>query len=504
MSPQLAVVLTYGIALLGALVGLALDAADRRRAALAAVAGTLVLGGVVGAWASIGVKGAEVWGVVRVGGPFSAVPGAILLLAAVAVYGGWEESAERAGGGSSAALVALGAVASGLAASSFDLVMLLVAIETAALAGYALVAEARTSRAAEAAMKYFVQGAVATGLFVFGLAVVVGALSEGTGYAAINAALSDPFSAKAAAAATLLLLSALAFKASIAPFHSWAPDAYESARPEVSAFLSAGPKLGALVALTLVLLVTTTGQLQDRVLVPIAALSILSVVVGSFGALRQRSYTRMLAYAGIAQAGYALVGAVALNPTAVAFFATTYAIGATGTFLAAAHYRRVDPAWDGSIAGLAGKGRTSPGVSVGLAVLLVSLAGIPPLLGFWGKLQVFGSAIVAAQGLLYQGSQPLLGWTLAVAAGVAIVGSVVSLGYYGAVMRSLFFDETARMRADEAAGTLSAEDAERSAREGTTSRAGIAVIVLAVLVIAAGLAPLVWGSAAVLAPFIVR
>ena len=393
MSAAWILTLQLGPALLGAVVALALDAFDRRSAAVAFTVLGLLVSGCFGMWAGFVTPGATAFGVVRVGGAFSTVPGLILLLAAVALLGGRREFAERPGGGSSAALVGCAAVASAAVAASLDLLMLMVALETAAAAGYALVADARTSRSDESAIKYFVQGAIATGMLFMGLAVLIGGFVPSGAYDLLAVALSKPTVSTAALAGVLLVLSALAFKSSLVPFHSWAPDAYETARPEVAAFLASGPKLGAVAAMALFAVVATTGPLSNRVVVVLSVVAGLSILVGSVGALRQTSYTRMLGYAGVAQAGYAAIGVVILSPTAAVFFASTYAIATTGTFLAANAFRKARPEWDGSIAGLSGIGRNNRLLAGSVTLLLISLAGVPPLLGFWGKFQVFAGAV---------------------------------------------------------------------------------------------------------------
>jgi NADH-quinone oxidoreductase subunit N len=386
---------------------------------------------------------------------------------------------------------------------SFDLLMLLVALETAAAAGYALVADAKTSRSDESALKYFVQGAIATGLLVMGLAVLVGGYAPSGAYGELATVFSQPPMPMAALAGALLVLSALAFKSSLVPFHSWAPDAYESSRPEVAAFLAAGPKLGAMGAIALFMVVVSSGVLADRLIVVMAAVSGLSIIVGSVGAFRQRSYTRMLGYAGIAQAGYALIGAVVLNPTSAVFFATTYAIATTGTFLAATAFRQARPDWDGSIRGLAGLGRGSARLAAfSVAILLVSLAGIPPLLGFWGKFQVFASAATMSGRMFLALDNPLLGWTYALLAAAGIIGSVVSLGYYGGVLQSLYLaEEPVKI---EGSGELGPDTLDDADVDDTPSVTAITVASTAIAVILLGLVPLFLGMSALMTPFTVR
>ena len=498
MSAALILSLQLGPALLGALVALALDAFDRRRAAVACAALGLALSGAFGLWAGMTAAGSTAFGVLRVGGAFSTVPGLIAILAAVTLWGGWSEFAHRPGGGSSAALVALAAVASAAVAQSFDLLMLLVALETAAAAGYALVAEARTRRADEAALKYFVQGAIATGLLVMGLAVLVGGFVPSAAYGELAAVFAKPSAPLAALAGALLILAALAFKSSLVPFHSWAPDAYESARPEVAAFLASGPKLGAMGAMALFMVLVASGPLGDQIIVVMAAIAGLSILVGSLGALRQHSYTRMLGYAGVAQAGYALIGAVVLNPALAVFFASTYAIATTGTFLAATAFRQARPDWDGSIQGLAGMGARARVLCASLAVLLISLAGVPPLLGFWGKFQVFAAAITTSGQMFLASGNALLGWTYALVAAVGILGSVVSLAYYGSVLQALYLQSP---QASASCPDGSGADAENTA---TGSSAGSAVVVAALAVVLLGLVPLFMGMSSLILPFTVR
>ena len=129
---------------------------------------------------------------------------------------------------------------------------------------------------------------------------------------------------------------------------------------------------------------------------------------------------------------------VVLYPATAVFFAATYAIATTGTFLAATAFRRALPAWDGSIEGLAGMGRRTRMLAASVTVLLMSLAGIPPLLGFWGKFQVFTGAITASGRMFLVTGNQLLGWVYALLAAAGIVGSVVSLAYYGSVLQALY------------------------------------------------------------------
>ena len=333
-----------------------------------------------------------------------------------------------------------------------------------------------------AALRYFIQGAVATGIFVLGIAVAMGSGMASSSIASVPPSLTDDLSS-VLLAGVMLLIAVYAFKSGAFPFHSWAPDAYETAPIESASFLASAPKAGAVTALVILLAIPATNtSLAGPTTTALALLAAASIVFGNLVALRQSSYRRMLAYSGIAQVGYAFVGlagALAIDwplfgRASAVFFVATYAAASAGAFLAAEATRRARPDWDGTISGLAGLGRQRPVLGVSLAVLMFSLAGIPPFLGFWGKLVVFTAAIDG--GLVW----------LAV---VGVLGSVVSFGFYGNVLRYVFFEEPPA-RARTAVG--------RPARAAEFWVAAIA------LVITAGGIALLWADlAAVLARFAV-
>jgi len=498
MSPSLIFVLQLGPALAGGVIALALDAFDRRAAAVVFAGLGLVLSGGFAFLVGANAQGATAFEVARIGGAFSTVPGLIAVLAAVSLWGGWRQFVGRPGGGSSAALIAFAAVASAAVAQTLDLLLLLVTLETAAAAGYALVADAKTKRSDEAAMKYFIQGAIATGVFFMGLAILVGGFVPSAAYGELAGVFQELTAPTAALAGALMIVVALAFKSSLVPFHTWAPDAYESARPEVSSFLAVGPKLGAIGAMALFMVLVASGPLAERVVVVVAVVAGLSILVGSLGALRQSSYTRMLGYAGVAQAGYAAIGMAVLDPAVATFFAATYAIATAGTFLAATAFRRVRPEWDGSIRDLAGMGKRAPGLSLSLTALLVSLAGIPPLLGFWGKFEVFARAITVSTQMFSAGGDTLLGWTYAILAAAGIVGSVVSLGYYGSVLQALYLADSPAAQDDGS----DSDDASDSAGEASVTVGAVAALAIAVVLL--GLVPIFLGASALIVPFTVR
>jgi len=488
--------------LAAAVLGLVADAFDARRTALTVSVVGLLAAGVVGLIAGVTVPVADVFDVFRGGGPFSAVPGVIAMCGAFAVTGGWSSLVDRPNGGTTAALITFGAASAGLMAASNDLITLLLAVETSAVIAYALVSDARTTRSDEAAIKYFIQGSVATGLFVLAMAILVGVFAPTGRYAELAGSMGERLLADPALVGAILMIAALAFKAGLATFHTWAPDAYETAPVPNAAFLASGPKLGALTALSLFVAVVDVGGHSARVLPIVLALSMVSVLVGSLGALAQPQLRRMLAYAGVAQMGYALLAVAMLDATSAVFFVSTYALATTGAFLSAGVFGRARPDWDGSIAGLAGMGRIAPWTSAALSILLISLAGIPPLLGFWGKFQVFATAVYGSISAFQGGGAPLMAWMLAVAVVVALVGSVISLAYYGSVLRALYLlpspsAEKAESSPDDAA------DSRESSGQGSATPAAV-VILIAAIVVVLGVAPAIWGYAFLLSPFVAR
>lgn len=499
MTPVMLFWLTFAPALLAVLIGLVADMLGGRTAKAGTIgAGVLlVCGGVVGLVGGYAFGPGQVYGPFSSGVAFSAVPGLVLALAGVCVIVLAGRTARRQG--QTAALVALTASGSALAVASTDLVALALSLEIAAVSAYALVAVAGTRRASEAAVKYFVQGAVATGLVLVGTGVLVGAVRGGGEYRALAQGLQAA-PVPSSLAALIAVAVGLAVKAGAAPFHSWAPDAYESAEPEAAAALAGAGKLGAVSALAVLAVglassVRTQGSVALGLsagigCVPaLSALAVASVLVGSLAALRQRSYTRMLGYAGVAQVGYALIAAASMSAGGAILLVATYAVATTGVFVAAGTFRALRPDWDGTIEGLSGVGRQSRLVGLSVTVLLMSLAGIPPLVGFWGKFQAFGSAVAMAVGMATGHATALEALYIALAS-VGVVGSVVSLGYYGAVVRALY-----------SASPRGAEDAEYPDQLAGPalvwpSEAGVGgavVTALALVVIAAGVVPLVVG-----------
>ena len=428
----------------------------------------------LGISAAAGIIGATqptsfVAAVATTGGATSAVSAVALILAALTVVGAWPRLLATPGSGRVVVLITGGVASAVLAVAAKDLVLVVIALEAMALAGYGLISSAGTPRSDTAATTYFVQGAVAAGLLLFATAGVV-VLSNST----MMPGLAQPFREPATAAVTslVLLFAALLFKAGGFPLHSWVPDVYETARPASAAYLASVPKTAALVVLGTLMM----GDGIASRLVPVAAVVAgASVVFGTVAGLKQLSYRRMLGYSAIAQTGFALTalvaGAAALP--AVTLMALVYAIATFGAFMTAEALQTAG--WDGTIRGLAGTGRARPALSAALTVCLLSLTGIPLTAGFWGKFLAFSTATTAG-----------FGWLAA----IGLLGSVVSFGYYGSVLKSVWLDADADADADHSSLAVPPDPLRVSSIPATVV---VAIAALAILVI--GVAPLFLGSA---------
>ena len=309
-------------------------------------------------------------------------------------------------------LILFGSAGMGVMLSANNLMTLYLGIETLSLSSYVLAAFNRDSRrSAEAGLKYFVLGALASGLLLFGCSLVYGYTGH-AGYeqiAASEQSIGLTFG-------LVLILMALCFKASAAPFHVWTPDVYEGAPTPVVTFFATAPKL-ATVALLANTMFTVFGVYEQSWIVIIGAISAISMLVGAIGGLSQNNIKRLLAYSSIANVGYALMGVAAgevNGASAVLTYMTIYVLSSLGLFGVVLAMRRKDGQVE-DISDLNGLSTTRPGLAVALSVLVFSVAGIPPMAGFFGKLLVFEAAI---QSELY--------WLV----GVGVIASVISLGYY--------------------------------------------------------------------------
>jgi NADH-quinone oxidoreductase subunit N len=318
-----------------------------------------------------------------------------------------------------------------------DLMTFFLGLETMSIPVYALAAmRANDARSSEAALKYFLVGAFATGFLLFGVALVLGAAGR-VDYVGIAAALGSGARVELASLGVLLVLVGFAFKVSAVPFHMWAPDAYEGAPTPVTGFMATGVKAAAFLALVRVVMVALVpAELSAPVWVPaLSGLATLTILIGNALALVQNNVKRMLAYSSVAHAGYALVGVVAAakgEPSAggaVLFYLTAYTFTTLGAFGVLVFLERADGGIESERFGaFAGVGYRHPALGLSMIVFMVALAGMPPTGGFFGKLNVFAAAIRADE----------LG--LAV---VGVVGSVVSIHYYLRVLVAFYMREHA-------------------------------------------------------------
>ena len=314
-----------------------------------------------------------------------------------------------------------------LMASSADLIMLYLAIETTSIPLYILAGfVVKDQKSVEAGIKYMLFGALTSAVLLFGLSFIYGFTGTTNLYtiaqnivAAQNVA-ATPLPHSLVIVSLLLVLVGFAFKISAAPFHFWTPDVYEGAPTPVAGFLSTASKAAGFAVLLRVLL-SAFGDYSPVWIYAIGGLAALSMFVGNLLALSQKNIKRLLAYSSIAQAGYILIG-VAANTSFGTSGAVYYLISYLLTNLAAFGIVTLIGRVTGSdqISSYAGLSRRSPGLALGLLVALLSLGGIPPFAGFFGKLLVFGAAVDARQ------------YWLAV---VGIINSVIGLYYYLVVLK---------------------------------------------------------------------
>jgi NADH-quinone oxidoreductase subunit N len=313
--------------------------------------------------------------------------------------------------------------------SANDLIALYVGLELQSLALYVVAAFRRDSaRSAEAGLKYFVLGALSSGMLLYGASLVYG-FTGSTSFAVIAAAVQPSGANIGLIFGLVFLMAGFAFKISAVPFHMWTPDVYEGAPTPVTAFFAAAPKFAAM-ALTVRVLITAFPAVTTEWRQIVVFLAIASMALGAFAAIGQTNIKRLMAYSSIGHMGYGLVGLAAGSPDGVAgvvFYLAIYLAMTLGTFACILAMRRNGRMVE-SIDALSGLSRTNPAMAFLLAMLLFSLAGIPPLAGFFAKFYVFLAAIHAG---LY---------ALAV---IGVLLSVVGAYYYLRIVKILYFDAPA-------------------------------------------------------------
>jgi proton-translocating NADH-quinone oxidoreductase, chain N len=313
--------------------------------------------------------------------------------------------------------------------SANDLIALYVGLELQSLALYVLAAFQRNSaRSSEAGLKYFVLGALSSGMLLYGASLVYG-FTGSTDFADIAAAVQPSGANIGLIFGLVFLMAGFAFKISAVPFHMWTPDVYEGAPTPVTAFFAAAPKLAAM-ALTVRVLITAFPAVTTQWQQIITFLAIASMALGSFAAIGQTNIKRLMAYSSIGHMGYALVGLAAGTTEGVQgviIYLAIYLAMTLGTFACILAMRRHGRMIE-DIDQLSGLSSTSPLMAFLLAMLLFSLAGIPPLAGFFAKFYVFLAAIHAG---LY---------ALAV---IGVLLSVVGAYYYLRIVKIMYFDAPA-------------------------------------------------------------
>ncbi|MCK6418148.1 MAG: NADH-quinone oxidoreductase subunit NuoN [Alphaproteobacteria bacterium] len=329
-------------------------------------------------------------------------------------------------------LVLLASVGMMFMVSAVNLLSLYMALELQSLSLYVLAAFNRQSpRAAEAGVKYFALGGLASGMMLFGISLIygfTGSLDFGTLTASMMVMQPVPF---AVIFGLVFLLAGLAFKLSAAPFHMWTPDVYEGAPTAVTALFAMVPKLAAL-ALLMRILFEPFAYLVPQWEQIIIFLAVMSMIVGAFGAIAQSNIKRLIAYSSIGHIGYALIGVAAASEggiNAVLLHMLIYMAMTAGTFAVIMAMRRGGRSVE-RIDDLAGLSRSQPILAYALGILMFSMAGVPPFAGFFGKLMIFQAAIGAE---LY---------ALAI---FGVVASVVAAYYYLRIVKVMFFDEAVLM-----------------------------------------------------------
>ena len=311
--------------------------------------------------------------------------------------------------------------------SAADLIALYLGLELMSLSLYVLASFQRDQvRASEAGLKYFVLGALSSGMLLYGASLIYG-FTGTVNFAGIAA--EARHGSIGLVFGLVFLFAGLCFKISAVPFHMWTPDVYEGAPTPVTAFFGTAPKVAA-IALILRVMVTPFGHLVAEWQLLIVLVSIASMLLGSLAAIGQTSIKRLMAYSSIGHMGYALIGLATgtqVGVRGVLIYMVVYVFMNLGTFACIIAMRRQGRAVE-KISDLSGLAKSDPGLALAMAAFMFSMAGIPPLSGFFGKLYIFLAAV--------QGGM----WTLAV---IGVLTSVVGAYYYLRIVRVMYFDAPA-------------------------------------------------------------
>lgn len=349
-------------------------------------------------------------------------------IAIIAAHSWFERDIEH--GAEYPVLILFSSVGMAVMVSATNLMTLYVGLELQSLAAYVLASYRRTDeRSAEAGLKYFVLGALASGILLYGISLLYGFTGTMTFQGIALAFAREGVHSIGLLFGLVFLLAGIAFKISAVPFHMWTPDVYEGAPTPVTAFFASAPKVAAVLLATRVCL-DALGPATDawRQIVIFAALA--SIFLGAVAAYGQTNIKRLLAYSSINNVGFALIGLAAGGPkgvSSVLFYMAVYVVMTLGAFLCVLKMRNADCEPLEGLDSLAGLSQSRPGFAAAFAIFMFSLAGIPPLFGFWPKLLVFNAAVDA--GLV----------ALAVA---GILGTVIGAYYYLRIVKIMYFDES--------------------------------------------------------------
>ncbi|MCA9174240.1 MAG: NADH-quinone oxidoreductase subunit N [Planctomycetales bacterium] len=330
-----------------------------------------------------------------------------------------------------------------LASRANDLVLLFLSLELVSIPSYILLFLGRSGRsAAEATAKYFFLSILASGMMLYGFSFLYG-MSGTTTIAGVNSIETAVAGANSLLLplAVVLVLAGLGFKIAAAPFHFYAPDVYQGASNPVAAILAVAPKVAGMAALIRLGAILPASELNWKLVVLI---SMLTMTVGNVGALWQVNFRRLLAYSSIAHAGYMLMGLAVLlvgaegpgvgGSPAIIFYLATYLLASIGAFSIATWLGGEDRHVSG-VNEMAGLGKSRPGAAIAMAVMMFSLAGLPPLAGFWGKLTLLTNAVHVSLNTLDSGERS---WFVALAV-VGALNAAIAAAYYLRVVGVMYF-----------------------------------------------------------------
>ncbi|MDJ0977807.1 MAG: NADH-quinone oxidoreductase subunit NuoN [Erythrobacter sp.] len=326
-----------------------------------------------------------------------------------------------------AVLVLFAALGMSLMVSANDFMSLYLGLELNSLSAYVLASILRAdTRSAEAGLKYFVLGALASGILLYGVSLLYG-FTGGTDFAGVRAGLTGELGT-GALFGLIFVMAGLAFKIAAVPFHMWTPDVYEGAPTPVTAFFATAPKVAAVALTARVVFEVFGAQVEAwRQIVMFTALA--SIVFGALGAIGQENLKRLLAYSSINNVGFILLGLAVANQAGAAsmlVYLFIYVAMSLGSFTALLMLRSKEGDLYETFGDIAGLAVTRPAIAWGLLFLMFSLAGIPPLLGFYSKFVVFQATVEAG---------------LVAFAAIAIAASVIGAFYYIKFVKVMFFDE---------------------------------------------------------------